>query len=462
MRKSIIATSTAALLLSMLPHSADAASVGKKCPKRGVERVVGNTTLFCSGKNKLTWKRKKTPSVNNAAPTTNSNPVPTPSPTPIPKFLDTDIKLLDSVENCKIPRPEGLDVGVGTYGFPRGPNFFPSEGTLDGLVIPVDFADSRAKIKPEENSRPYVEEFVEFYRAMSKGKLNFRMTTLDSWLSLPLRASQYAGKWPHNPEMENYVRLVISLVDERVDFAKYDFVAIIPVDDVKDFFQTAPVVASGNSDHFMSKDGPVSSLFVGSDPAISMGGVKWKWFAHETGHLFGIDHPHSYENNDKKLASIFSLMDFGYVAAGFYGWERWLVDWIPSENVRCVDMRTRAEVDHTFNLIPLGDVKGSEIVVYRIANQKAFVIENRRSTKFDNLKPNYEGVLVYSVDSSKIGGAITPILGSRFVIDQSKPEYNGARVVGTLRVGEQVSFEGLQIKVLAEEGNNFVVKVSNS
>ena len=436
------------ITLCASPETAVANKVGGVCKKLGATKTIKNVSVVCKKeRKKFIWVevRKR------------------PTPTPTPTYVETEASRFIDPSRCQISRPIDADDSMGHYGFPRGKDFLPSQGVFTGLIIPVEFSDAIATKTPEENMKPYVEDFVAFWKEMSKGSVNFELTTLKNWVSMPKRAQDYAGKWPHNPQMEQYVREVIAKVDDSVDFSKYKIVYIIPVDDVTNFFEVGPVVASGNSDYFKSAEGPIQNLVVGSNPSISMGGVKWKWLAHETGHLFGIFHPHSYENNDKKLASIFSLMDFGYVAPGLYGWERWLVDWIPSVNIRCFDFsNANSNVQHLHKLVPIGSTSGVELVIYRVSEQRALVLENRRATKFDKLLSEYEGVLVYEVNSAKYEGAITPVLGTRFVIDQSQPNYNGSRVVGTLRKGELVNFNGLRISILDNSGEDFIVQVTSS
>jgi len=434
---------------------------GASCTKLGITKDYKAKKYTCikSGK-KLVWN--KGVAIKTAAPaispTPSPTPIPTPSPTQTENWVETDRSLLKDSKVCKISRPAGYDENIGHYGFPRGANFLPSEGTLRGLILHVDFADAKASITTSQNALPYVEDFSKFWTSMSRSKIRFEIDSLNNWISLPKTAYEYAGEWNHSPQMENYAKEVISRADSFVDFSKYKIVYIIPPDNVKRFFQVGPVMSSGNNTYFSSADGPINNLVIGTSPEISMGGVKWKWLAHETGHLFGIDHPHSYENNDKKLASIFSLMDFGYVAPGLYGIERWIAGWIPENLIRCIDGRDQKGFSYIHKITPLGSSKGDELISIRLSERSSIIAENRQANEFDILPAGYEGLLVYEVDAARVNGPIKPILGSRYVIDQSKPEYNGSRVVGTLRVGESIAFEGIQITVLKKENDSYFVK----
>jgi len=448
----------------MLPHSADAASAGKKCSKRGVERVVGNTTLVCSGKNKLTWKRKS----NNVKPKSvaapSPSPIASPSRTPTPAKSDlpkeSGAELLSAANSCKLATPQQRVYSNIDFGFPKSDELHPSKGEFRILLISVDFLNNRGKVSPEENGKPYAQDFISYWEETSRGLLKFSVDNLGQWISLPKRASDYAGNWPYR-EMDDYAQEVLNLADPLVDFSKYSIVAIIPPSDVKDFFSSGPVLAYGKYEKFKTNDGPVLNLTVAPEPKYPMGGVKWLWLAHEVGHILGLGHPHDYQGNIVELMSIFSLMDAGFVAPGLYGWERWRMDWLLESEIRCVNSESiQKEIIH--RLSPLGSNSGTQIGVVKLNEFEAVVFENRRRTKFDLLPEIYEGLLVYHVNSAKSEGAITPVLAESFLIDYSKPNYNGTRVVGTLKVGQSVTFRGINLKVLAGDGNSLYVQVKKT
>ena len=465
MRKGVIGL-VVLFSISLFPaYSATPLKAGSDCSKQGITKTHQGKKFTCikSGK-KLVWNKgvvikKTTPTLApTSAPTPTPTPTPTKSPVAIENWKETDQSQLYSSSLCEISRPSGYGEDFGHYGFPRGANFLPSEGNIRALILHIEFADAKASISTSENALPYTEQFTKYWTTMSRGKVRFEVESLNEWITLPKTAYEYAGEWNHFPQMENYAKEVLFRADPLVNFSKYRIVYIIPTDNVKRFFQVGPVIASGASTYYSSSEGPIKNLVVGTSPEISMGGIKWKWLAHETGHLFGIDHPHSYENNDKKLASIFSLMDFGYVAPGLYGIERWIAGWMPEQQIRCIDGRKKNEFNFIHKIQPLGSSNEDEIISIRLSENRMLLAENRQRNDFDDLPNGYEGLLIYEVDSARINGPVRPILGSRYEIDLSKPEYNGSRVVGTLRVGESVIFEGIQITVLDNKDGTLLVK----
>lgn len=445
-----------ALVLSLIPVAAISAqkvNPGSICKVYKQKITYQNKVYTCikSGK-KLVWNKGV---LINSTPTTS----PTPSLSSDQQWSVTDSAFLEPSNMCQISRPIDFNEEFGYYGFPRGAYFMPTKGIIRSLIIPVTFVDAPATTTTSNHAEPFISDFKRFWTAMSRGTLFFDFDVLKDWVALPKTSYEYSGEIKTEQErMGNYVQVVISTVDPNVDFSKYKVVYIIPTDTIQRFFSVGPVVSSGRGSYFKSQEGPINNIVFGTKPESSLGGNKWRWLAHETGHLFGIGHPHSYENNDKKLASIFSLMDFGYVAPGLYGFERWIADWITPQQIRCVDARVKPTFNFIHKLEPLGSSSESEVIAIRLSERRVIIVENRQANEFDALPSGYEGLLVYEVDSTRITGPVKPILGSRFEIDQSKPEYNGSRVVGTLRVGESVSFEGIQISVLKNQNGSYFVR----
>lgn len=446
-----------ALALALIPVTAVSAqkiTPGSPCKVFNQRIVYQNKSYICikSGK-KLVWNKGVTA----------KNPTPTPTPTPTPEWLVTDKSQLDDSRKCEISKPENFIEDSAYYAFPRAPYFLPNKGVIKSLIIPVAFADAPGEVKTLYHAEPFITEFKKFWTSMSRGAVQFEFDILENWLELPKKSYEYSGDpVSEQARMGAYVQEVINRSDPIVDFSKYKTVYIIPTDSVKTFFTVGPVVSSGRNDYFKSNEGPINNIVFGTKPELSLGGNKWKWLAHETGHLFGILHPHSYENNDKKLASIFSLMDFGYVAPGLYGIERWIVGWVPSGQIRCIDLRNGSKFNFIHKIYPLGKSEKEEIIAIRLSERRMIIAENRQANEFDKLPKEYEGLLVYEVDSERAIGPIKPILGSKYQIDQSQPKYNGSRVVGTLRVGESVTFEGIKITVLKDQNGTLFVRTGNN
>ena len=375
----------------------------------------------------------------------------------------------DSNQFCKLPRPLGSPEEQGTYGFPRGKYFLPNSGSITGIIVPVAFPDATSVLAPEIHMEDYLIGFNKFWTEMSRGTLKFDINVMKNWIVMPKKGSDYAKEYPDPSSWINYVNEVIARIDDQVDFSKYRILYIVPVDGVTGFFPGGPVVASGNSEFFQSKEGPINNVIYGAYPWSGVNDLskvnrhfKWQWLAHETGHLFGIPHPHLHQDADKTLTTIFSAMDMGYVAPGLYGWERWLIGWIPELAIRCFVAEGSSPFKRNHILTPLGSGVGEELLVYKVGEQKAIVIENRQSTNVDQLPAEYEGVLVYEVDTSKPSESIRPVLHPDALFDQTNPEINGGRAVGTLVAGETATYGNIKVRIVAQADKHYLVEVSRN
>jgi hypothetical protein len=148
-------------------------------------------------------------------------------------------------------------------------------------------------------------------------------------------------------------------------------------------------------------------------------------------------------------------MDAGFAAPGLYGWERWRMDWLDDEEIRCIGINSQNKVS-VHKIAPLGPKTGAQMGVIKLSDHEAIVFENRRKTNFDQLKSDYEGLSVYFVNSQLSEGAIRPILGKRTITDYT---LRGSRIVNTLKPNEFIEFRGIKVKVLAEENKDLLVQV---
>lgn len=327
-------------------------------------------------------------------------------------------------------------------------SYLKSLGELSSIVLSVDFKNNRSFLTTSENAKEYTDTFTDFVYQASYQKLKIKVDIMESWINMPETSSFYANSF------QGYTQSVLNIADPKVNFSNYDIVYILVHDNVKDFFEYGPVVSYRDSSMYKTEDGIVKNIVVGTDPEISMGGSKWRWMAHETMHLIGLEHPHNHENDDNTKASIFSIMDFGWVAPGLYALERWKLNWISDRQVRCIDSSNPSTTYHKVNSIEGFDRLG-KMVAIKISDSEILVIESRRSEFMDDMPKNYEGLLVYSYNNEYI----TPVLSRNFIIDYSKPDYNGDRVVGTIKSGESLSYKNIVISSLSFKPSSDFVKI---
>lgn len=331
----------------------------------------------------------------------------------------------------------------------KDPRYMPAFGTIDGLIISMDFINAKSDVDPISNSKDYTDNFVKYMNEYSYKKVNLNIDVLPKWYSLPKETNYYANN------IQEYVQSTINYVDNDVDFSKYKIFYIVIPDQTPGFIMSGGVFSDGASeDTYRSQEGVVKNIVVSAAPHMQMGGSKWKFMAHETMHIFGVEHPHDYEGNLVTNMSIFSLMDAGFVSPGLYATERWKAGWITDKQIRCISSENKTTTYHKINSIEGIDLRGKAGIV-KISDTEILVFESRRSEKFDVMPKEYEGLAVYVHNNQYV----KPVLKDNFIIDKSKPEYNGFRVVNTIRQGESVTYKNITITNIKMSKKSDFVKV---
>ena len=99
------------------------------------------------------------------------------------------------------------------------------------------------------------------------------------------------------------------------------------------------------------------------------------------------------------------------------------------------------------------------IAVIKLNSHTAIVAESRRTEGFDSMLSEYEGVLIYSIDTN-INGNVAPYIPSVKILQQNPQTINGI-LVGTLKPGQSVSYRGQTITVLGSTASGDFIHISS-
>ena len=187
---------------------------------------------------------------------------------------------------------------------------------------------------------------------------------------------------------------------------------------------------------------------------------SWATPLHETGHIFGFVHP--FGNNIWPVWDVMGIggqVDPAFSAPGLLGWERWLVNWVTDSQVACIDQSSSGSSTYNYLLTPIELNSNSvKIAVIKLTSHTAIVVESRRSIGEDVFPTSYEGALVYSIDTSK-NGDVNYLSPSINILGQSI--YAGhTELVGTIRAGESITYQGQTVKVLANTSVGDYVQIT--
>ena len=340
-------------------------------------------------------------------------------------------------------------------GFPRDSALIPSTGTIRSIFIYVDFPDNKSTQNNKAFTSQYAVSAKKFLETQSYGRAKFIFDSADKTFRINKKSSTYGITQDGQGNSSGLVQDAINAADSTIDFSNYDFVTVLAPKDTRTILFSGAI--TGGQGAFTSKERSFSSaIFIGKNKLTNFmqPGNGWSFYAHEMGHVLGLMHP--YYQRDGGPGAIWDLMGNGGTSVPeFIGWHRFLLGWLTESEVACYSKETLAQ---TQLLISPLNVKasGTKIVMITVNSNQALIIETRRSSTYDKLLKNEEGVLVYKVDVTKGDdqGIIT-VLGKK----GTKRE---GQTLESLKKGEKISNEGIQIEVVSSTKIGDTIQISTN
>jgi M6 family metalloprotease-like protein len=339
-------------------------------------------------------------------------------------------------------------------GFPKVRVRLPSSGHVRALIIPVDFPDVAGRVDPGRLFAPLAVRVRDFYVKQSYGGLALDFDIVPNWVHLPFTPSRYGfGRAVGAGDFTSYRRDVVAMVDGQIDFSRYDAVYILvpptmPMDEMgwgptitaPIWTRTGYVVngATGGADMYNNKDG------------------AWRWMAHETGHALGLID----EDLDHRTQTLghwgIMAMNWSLNAIEHNAWDRWLQGWLPQAQVACLSPAVLKQAATSVTLSPLVRQDGGvKAIMVPLGTSKILVLESRRNEGDDHIASAQEGVLVYTVDTSR------PSLGGGYRTQRrpgsTDPNFEDA----ALHPGDVIAVDGVEVRVTASARDGDTVALRN-
>jgi len=296
-----------------------------------------------------------------------------------------------NAESCKPLNANGQSVNLG---LPRSSLLLPSLGKVKVLVAGVDFSNARDTGNVEQMLAGFELSAVkDFFSTASYGKLSLEFTLVSEILKLPIADV--------GVNESTISRETAKIVPASYKFSDY----------------SALLIVTSKNSSYSSSTASASSIVENATGRITnysvLAGIKpnesrwlsspWRTVAHEIGHLLGLMDLWNREDSTAwqgQTAAPFSLMNtgagWGY-AADFFGWEKWVLGWIPESSMKCISSGVNEEV---IQMATLGSSEGVRLVVIPISTTKVIAIEYRARNTID-FGITKSGVLVYIVDTTK-------------------------------------------------------------
>ncbi len=291
----------------------------------------------------------------------------------------------DSAAPCALTRTdahhsEGLDTWNTAYPRPAR--------ALDAVMVFLSFPDAHPLTTPQELTADHFPATTRFFERASYGRFTLRPHPLRHWIQMPRPSTAYDIQRDWSPEHRAaYLRDALAGADPRVDFSRYDVVYFVADPDAPGVDSDATKVVNLTSP--MRADGTdlrrVVTVFEQHPPDRLV-------LAHETGHVFDLPdlyhRPADGKGDWDTHVGDWDLMgsQFG-LAPDLFGWHKWKLGWLDSQQVRCVQDAGPARL----TLEPLA--AGPGVPVAGAAGAPAFGLG--RGTKLAVLRTGRDSVLAF-------------------------------------------------------------------
>jgi M6 family metalloprotease-like protein len=203
----------------------------------------------------------------------------------------------------------------------------PSVGELRAVLLLVNAADAPpdASVSPPQEM---IDAAAAWFRAVSYGRLEYRVETPPRWFALPGSSTQYAGDYGR------YLRDAVAAADPYVDFSRFDVVYLSPSSRTP---VTNPAVAVLNG-FGVRADGKEIRLWIPFGAGFAAESGEPGNLLHETGHLLGL--PDLYSPNAISTFHRWDIMAARWPSE-LLAWHRWKLGWIDESAIVCSSFRVR-------------------------------------------------------------------------------------------------------------------------
>lgn len=400
------------LVLTLIPVAAIAAPkvTGSSCNRLGDTRVVGGYSYKCKTASKAQRKAGKRLVWGKGVLIASSKPD---STTPgaaseTPKTLISPASELAPASQCRISQAATNNEAV-RAGFPRHPDMVRSSSKIVVQLIYVDFPDLTDAAPPRDDITFWTDGIGKFFDAMSSDTVSFEWRYENRYFRLPNPVTSYRLTRAAGGDGVQFVQAAIDASDSVIDFRGVDFVvAVMPPNVSRAQADVSPAFILSKQRPFKTNEGSVHlGTMAAADTRFPEG---YLLLVHEFGHLLGLADYYwygwqsgmKYEDQFKFMGQ-FDNMNFAPGnAREWSGWSRWLIDFLPDNQVRCVT--GNKSTTHQLTTVAT-KTTNPQLLVIPTSATTGIGIESRRNLRFDSKATAVSnGLLVYQIDTSKRNG----------------------------------------------------------
>jgi len=370
--------------------------------------------------------------------------------------------------------------GVDDSGFPT-PDFgeapidhslFLSSTQVRVVMLFVDFPSHQFTVTPQQVYDAWTPPAVAWFRKASFDRFNLSVDVVDHVYHMPKDDYGQVESGGGGP-LKTLIGDAARLADPDVDFSEYDAIWVVDaggygVRQLRMWPQNALVLDGKPFEHAELVDGAlVTGTPQENGHPVTQAGAAHQALTHELGHHLGIP--------DTSYSPDGSTHDFTFVGgwdlqdspagllhgADYFAWNKWRLGWLDAAQIR--GLTSPGSLQTT--IAPVETAGGVKMVVVPTSPTFLYAVEVRRHLGNDAQSTCDDGVLVYTVDSTKRNGlGPVHVLPAQPSPDPAKIATCGDKYAAPfdLGPGEVSTFEDANVKVevLSTDGVNYRVRVT--
>jgi hypothetical protein len=268
-------------------------------------------------------------------------------------------------------------------------------GTLNLLVVPIDFSDVPGESDPSAIYAKDFELMSKWFAVNSNNKLKVQVDFQNNWFRAPLPAAKYDPTLWANNDFETQHQVVqqyINITTAQIDYTKADTVVFVYP---KAASNSTGYLSMWNANFLAGKNQVEFSVLssLGTADKYEPFGL---WLSHEMLHSMG-------------LAMHFPANPPGWgVEWGRYSyneamlpWNQMILDWINPDQYYCITASNLTDIQLT--LVPQeSELSGLRTIFIRVSNTEALMVVSYRKDIWSFQAPeNFYGSMVALIDTSK-------------------------------------------------------------